>query len=131
MNNDIPRDITKYTSKVQMPIGRMDFIKTTETIPVRMEQNPNDRSATTDSLGCLSAMGCAQVNMGRNVSPSVRKSVEEFIHDPFSAEAKMEFCDAMMRDKGYDVWQAINITDNFFNGLKDKKTYEENDGSID
>ena len=40
MNNDIPRDITKYTSKMQMPVGRMDFIKTTENMPVRMEQIP-------------------------------------------------------------------------------------------
>ena len=125
MNNDIPRDITKYTSKMQMPVGRMDFIKTTENMPVRMEQNPGDHSATTDCLSFLGTMGCAQVNMGRNVSPSVKKSVEEFVKDPFLAGAQVEFCDGLMHDNGYDVWQAINITDKFFNGLKDKNIYKE------
>ena len=123
MNNDIPRDITKYTTNVKMPVGRMDFIKTTGTIPV--QQNPSDRSAATDSLGCLGAMGCAQVNMGRNVSPSVRKSVEEFVKDPFAAEAKMDFCEAMVRDKNYDVWKAMEITDNVFRGLESEDTYKE------
>ena len=123
MNNDIPRDITKYTTNVKMPVGRMDFIKTTETISV--QQNPSDRSATMDSLGCLGAMGCAQVNMGRNVSPSVRKSVEEFVKDPFAAEARMDLCDALMRDGNYDVWIAMKITDNVFRGLESEDTYKE------
>lgn len=123
MNNDIPRDITKYTTNVKMPVGRMDFIKTAGTIPV--QQNPSDRTADTDSLGCLGAMGCAQVNMGRNVPPSVRNSVEEFVNDPFNAEAQIEFCDGLMRDKGYDVWKAMKITDNVFRGLESEDTYRE------
>ena len=123
MNNDIPRDITKYTTTVKMPVGRMDFIKTTETIPV--QQNPSDRSAATDSLGCLGAMGCAQVNMGRNVSPSVRKSVEEFVKDPFAAEAKMNFCEAMAEYEKYDVWKAMEITDKVFKALGKEDTYRD------
>ncbi len=123
MNNDIPRDITKYTTNVKMPVGRrMDFIKTAGTIPV--QQNPSDRSAATDSLGCLGAMGCAQVNMGR-VSPSVRKYVEEFVKDPFAAEAKMNFCEAMAEYEKYDVWKAMEITDNVFRGLESEDTYKE------
>ena len=116
MNNDISRDITSY-SKVQVPTGRIELTKTTETVP--MEEIEVDFNA----MDCLGIIGYAQVNMRRN--DSVRKSVEQFTNDPFKAEAKMEFCDSLIKDRGYDVWQAIKISDAFFGSLEKQDTYRE------
>ena len=113
MSNDISRDLTSY-DKVKIPTGRIELKKTTESMPMCELQTDSN------AMECLGAMGCAQVNMQKG---SVKKSVEEFMDDPFLAQTKMNFCDSLVEDEGYDIFQAIEITDNFFKSLKDEDTY--------
>ncbi len=115
MSNDISRDLTNY-DKVKIPTSRIELSKTTESIPVSDELKTDS-----EAMQCLGAMGCAQVNMQKN---SIRKSTEEFMNDPFLVETKMNFCDSLVND-GYDVFKAMEITDNFFNCLKDENTYRD------
>lgn len=115
MSNDISRDLTSY-DKVKIPSGRIESTKTTESISVSEELKTGS-----EAMQCLGAMGCAQVNMQKN---SIRKSTEEFMNDPFLYETKMNFCDSLIKD-GYDIFKAMEITDNFFDCLKDENTYRD------
>ncbi len=112
MNNDISRDLASY-DKVKIPTGRIETTKTNESAPAP------ELKADIEAMNCLGAMGCAQVNMQKN---SVKKSTEEFMNDPFLAETKMDFCDNLVKD-GYDIFKAMEITDNVFKCLKEENTY--------
>ena len=100
MNNDISRDLTSY-DKVKIPTGRIEMAKTSETMPLF------ETKADAKAMECLGAMGCAQVNMQKG---SVKKSVEEFMSDPFLAQTKMDFCDSLVEDEGYDIFTVENDT---------------------
>lgn len=125
MNNDISRDITSMTSKPQIPTGKTESLKTSGIVPpIRTAE---DAPHALD-LNFLGALGCAQVNMHSKagfVNPSVRKSVEEYMKDPFAAEAKIELEDNLMQNQGYDVWKAMKISDKLFSGLGNSDTYKE------
>lgn len=126
MNNDISRDITSMSSKMQIPTSRVSLSKISDeaTMSEKVAENTSDAL----NLNFLGTLGHAQVNMHsrpESITPSVRKSVEEFVKDPFNAEARVELEDGLMQNQGYDVWKAMKISDRFFTGLRSSDTYKE------
>lgn len=125
MNNNISRDITSMSSKMQIPTSRVSLSKNSD--EAAMTEKVAENTSDALNLNFLGTLGHAQVNMHsklESITPSVRKSVEQFVKDPFAAEAQVNFEGGLL-DKGYDIWQAMEISDKIFSGLKDSDTYKE------
>lgn len=54
---------------------------------------------------------------------SVVESVKKFIKNPDGVGAYVDFCDFFV-EKGYNLKDAIDKTDNVFSVLSDKETYK-------
>lgn len=113
MNNDISRDYVAC-NKVQLPSGKIEIKKTTETLA------PDSKDYDKDSLDCLGNFGYAQVNMDRN--SSVQSSVDYALSNPIEVEAYNSFYETML-DEGYTPKQALSAADIYIDTLKQEKTY--------
>ena len=96
MNNDIAQDASHYIN-----IPKINRITENRTVPVEACCNDDvSNPKIADSMGCLSAMGCAQVNMDNPYSRACAQAVEEFLQNPELVEAQVELQDELIK-KGY------------------------------
>lgn len=117
MNNDIAQDVNHY---INIPKISKNTDKTTEA--ELCCNNVSSQKTTADSMGCLSAMGYAQVNMDNPFSKACVQAIEEFKQNPELVEAQIELQDELVK-KGYTLEEAIIKSDSIFSILKQQDLY--------
>ena len=82
-----------------------------------------DSASMDNSMQFLGTIGKALVRRNeQGVSDSIKKSVEEFMNNQEYDENYISFSDSLI-EKGYDAPKAILKTDEIFDILKNKETY--------
>ena len=119
MNNDIRNGYPKYIGS-QSANPRSSVNKS---VPNSPAIEPEIRKPMADSMEILGTLGHAQVNMENLCADkNVRHSVDQYIKDPFFAQSWVNYCDNLI-ERGHNLEDALNKTDEFFSVLKDKNIY--------
>lgn len=114
MSNEITRNINNFANNINSAIR-----KNNSAVEKNAPQVQQTKSGI-DSMSFLGSYGCAKVNMDKNLD--VRHSVETFMADPFRAELHTDLCDDFV-SRGYNLEDAIQVTEGIFETLEDKNTY--------
>ena len=119
MNNEIRSDYPKYIAAPSAP----QKASIAQSAPNQPIIEPENYKPIADSMEVLGALGHAQVNMENlYTNNGVKRSVEQYTQDPLFAQSWVNYCDDLV-EKGYNLEDALNKTDEFFSVLKDKNIY--------